>query len=57
MVQMKLEVRHHVLLVFEPGKGKRHELVSAFTAAEAKEYALRTWPGCKALVIETRPLS
>jgi len=54
---MKLEVRHHVLLVFEPGKGKRHELVSAFTAAEAKEYALRTWPGCKALVIDTRPLS
>lgn len=54
---MKIEVRHHVLLVYEPGKGKRHELVSAFTPAEAKEHALRTWPGCKAIVLESRPIS
>jgi len=53
---MRLEVRHHVFKIFEPGKGKRYELVSAFTPTEAKEYVERTWPGCKALLIETKPI-
>jgi hypothetical protein len=51
---MKLSLRQHVLLVFEPGKGKRHEVVNAYTPLEAKEKALEQWPGSKVLVIESR---
>ncbi len=51
---MRLELRRHVLLVNEPGKEKRHELVDAFTPSEAKEKALEKWPGSKILVIESR---
>ncbi len=54
---MRLELRQHVLLVNEPGKGKRHELIDAFTGAEAKEQALEKWPGSKILIVETRPAS
>ena len=54
---MRLEVRHHVFKVFELGKGKRYEIVSAFTPAEAKEKIMKEWPDCKAILLDSRALN
>lgn len=53
---MKLEVRHHIFKVSEPGKGKRYEVVSAFTPTEAKERIVKEWPDCRAILIESRSI-
>jgi hypothetical protein len=54
---MREEVKHHVFKIFEQGKGKRYEVISAFSPAEAKKQVEQAWPDCKALLIETRPIS
>ena len=54
---MKLTVRHHLFKIFEPGKGKRYEVISAFTPTEAQEKVMKAWPDCKALLIDSRDLN